>query len=44
MLLMDVALLPFAASVLAQALRDGHGQRTAVVFHGAAFAFLVRPS
>jgi uncharacterized membrane protein len=39
-LLMDVALLPFAASVLAQAFREGHGQRTAVVFHGAAFAFL----
>lgn len=40
MLLMDVALLPFAASVLAEAFRDGHGQRTAVVFHGAAFALL----
>ncbi|MFE2718940.1 TMEM175 family protein [Streptomyces mirabilis] len=39
-LLMDVALLPFAASVLAEAFRDGHGQRTAVVFHGAAFALL----
>ncbi|WP_406164594.1 TMEM175 family protein [Streptomyces sp. NBC_00996] len=39
-LLMDVALLPFAASVLARAYRDGHGQRTAVVLHGAAFAFL----
>lgn len=36
-LLMDIAFLPFAASVLAQALRDGHGQSTAVVFHGLAF-------
>jgi TMEM175 potassium channel family protein len=36
-LLMDIAFLPFAASVLAQAFRDGHGQRTAVVFHGLAF-------
>jgi uncharacterized membrane protein len=36
-LLMDIAFLPFAASVLAEALRDGHGQRTAVVFHGIAF-------
>nr|WP_248297870.1 TMEM175 family protein [Streptomyces sp. S1D4-11] len=39
-LLMDVALLPFAASVLAEAFRDGHGQRTAAVFHDAAFALL----
>jgi Endosomal/lysosomal potassium channel TMEM175 len=30
-LLMDIAFLPFAASVLAEALRQGHGQRTAVV-------------
>ncbi|MFD4598177.1 TMEM175 family protein [Streptomyces sp. NPDC058464] len=36
-LLMDVAFLPFAASVLAAALRDGHGQRTAVVLHGITF-------
>jgi uncharacterized membrane protein len=36
-LLMDIAFLPFAASVLAKAFRDGHGQRTAVVFHGIAF-------
>jgi uncharacterized membrane protein len=36
-LLMDIALLPFAASVLAQAFRDGHGQRTAVALHGIAF-------
>jgi uncharacterized membrane protein len=35
-LLMVVAFLPFAASVLAKAFRDGHGQRTAVVFHGVA--------
>jgi uncharacterized membrane protein len=31
-LLMDVAFLPFAASVLARSFRDGHGERTAVVF------------
>jgi uncharacterized membrane protein len=37
-LLMDVAFLPFAASVLAAAFRTGHGQRTAVVFHGIVFA------
>jgi hypothetical protein len=36
-LLMDVAFLPFAASVLAQAFQQGHGERTAVVFHGLAF-------
>jgi uncharacterized membrane protein len=36
-LLMDIAFLPFAASVLAQAFRDGQGQRAAVVFHGIAF-------
>jgi hypothetical protein len=36
-LLMDIAFLPFAASVLAEAFRDGHGQRTAVVLHGLAF-------
>ncbi|SCL16738.1 Uncharacterized membrane protein [Micromonospora rhizosphaerae] len=36
-LLMDIAFLPFAASVLAQAFRDGQGQRSAVVFHGIAF-------
>jgi uncharacterized membrane protein len=36
-LLMDIAFLPFAASVLAEALRQGHGQRTAVVLHGIAF-------
>ncbi len=38
-LLMDVAFLPFAASVLARSFRDGHGERTAVVFHGIAFEF-----
>jgi uncharacterized membrane protein len=32
LLLMVVAFLPFAASVLAEALRSGHGQRTAVVY------------
>ncbi|MFJ9761530.1 TMEM175 family protein [Streptomyces sp. NPDC101149] len=36
-LLMDIAFLPFAASVLAEAFRDGHGQRAAVVLHGTAF-------
>jgi TMEM175 potassium channel family protein len=39
LLLMVVAFLPFATSVLAGALRSGHGQRTAVVFYGIAFAF-----
>lgn len=39
-LLMDVAFLPFAASVLAQAFRDGHGRPAAVVLHGAAFELL----
>jgi uncharacterized membrane protein len=37
LLLMIVAFLPFATSVLAGALRSGHGQRTAVVFYGLAF-------
>jgi uncharacterized membrane protein len=37
LLLMDIAFLPFAASVLAAAFGTGHGQRTAVVFHGLAF-------
>src|SRR5918996_439813 len=37
LLLMDIAFLPFAASVLSAAFRTGHGQRTAVVFHGLAF-------
>jgi uncharacterized membrane protein len=37
LLLMDIAFLPFAAAVLAAAFRTGHGQRTAVVFHGLAF-------
>jgi uncharacterized membrane protein len=37
LLLMDIAFLPFAASVLAEAFRDGQGQRTAVVFHGITF-------
>jgi uncharacterized membrane protein len=36
-LLMDIAFLPFAASVLASAFRDGQGERTAVVLHGLAF-------
>jgi uncharacterized membrane protein len=38
LLLMVVAFLPFATSVLADALRNGHGQRTAVVFYAIAFA------
>ena len=37
LLLMDIAFLPFAASVLSAAFHTGHGQRTAVVFHGMAF-------
>jgi uncharacterized membrane protein len=37
LLLMVVVFLPFATSVLAGALRSGHGQRTAVVFYGIAF-------
>jgi uncharacterized membrane protein len=37
LLLMVVAFLPFATSVLAGALRDGGGERTAVVFYGIAF-------
>jgi uncharacterized membrane protein len=36
-LLMDIALMPFAAAVLAQAFRDGRGERTAVVLQGIAF-------
>ena len=36
-LLMVVAFLPFATSVLAGALRSGHSERTAVVFYGLAF-------
>jgi uncharacterized membrane protein len=37
LLLMAVVFLPFATSVLAGALRSGHGQRTAVFFYGIAF-------
>jgi uncharacterized membrane protein len=37
LLLMVVAFLPFATSVLAGALRSGQGERTAVVFYGLAF-------
>jgi uncharacterized membrane protein len=38
LLLMAVAFLPFATSVLAGALHRGQGQRTSVVFYGIAFA------
>jgi uncharacterized membrane protein len=37
LLLMDIAFLPFAASILSAAFRTGHGQRTAVVFYGITF-------
>jgi len=37
LLLLDIAFLPFAAAVLAADFRTGHGQRTAVVFHGLVF-------
>jgi uncharacterized membrane protein len=37
LLLMVVAFLPFATSVLARSLRSGHGERTAVVFYGITF-------
>ena len=37
---MVVAFLPFATSVLAEALRNGHGQRTAVVFYGITFGLI----
>jgi uncharacterized membrane protein len=43
LLLMVVAFLPFATSVLAGAFRDGHGERTAVVFYGIAFALTALP-
>lgn len=36
LLLMDIAFLPFAASILSSAFLAGHGQRTAVVFYGVA--------
>ena len=37
LLLMDIAFLPFAASVLASSFRDGESERTAVVLHGITF-------
>jgi uncharacterized membrane protein len=37
LLLMAVVFLPFATSLLAGALRSGHGRRPAVVFYGIAF-------
>ncbi len=36
-LLMDIAVLPFAAAVLANSFRTGQGERTAVVVHGVVF-------
>jgi uncharacterized membrane protein len=36
-LLMDIALIPFAASILANAIRAGQGERTAVLLHGLTF-------
>ena len=36
-LLMDIAVIPFAAAVLANSFRDGQGERTAVVVHGIVF-------
>jgi uncharacterized membrane protein len=38
LVLMAVAFLPFATSVLAEALRNSEGEHTAVVFYGLAFA------
>jgi uncharacterized membrane protein len=38
LLMLMVAFFPFSASVLAEAFRERSGQRTAVVFYGAAFA------
>ena len=35
LLLMDVAFLPFVTSIVALALRDGHGEQIAVVLYGA---------
>jgi uncharacterized membrane protein len=37
LVLMDIAFLPFVAAVLADAFRDGQGERVAVVVHGIAF-------
>ncbi|MGK5741342.1 TMEM175 family protein [Micromonospora sp. URMC 103] len=37
LLLMQIAFLPFVASVLAEAFESGHGQRTAVAFYGIAY-------
>jgi uncharacterized membrane protein len=37
LLLMDVAFLPFAASVLAKSFREGEGERVAVALHGIVF-------
>ncbi|MER6979639.1 TMEM175 family protein [Streptomyces carpinensis] len=39
-LLMGIAFLPFVTSVLAAAIRDGQGERTAVVLQGSAFWFM----
>jgi uncharacterized membrane protein len=37
LLLMDVSFLPFAASVLANSIREGEGERVAVALHGVVF-------
>lgn len=37
LLLMDIAFLPFTAAVLAEAFREGRGERVAVVFQGLVF-------
>ncbi|MEH1163984.1 TMEM175 family protein [Micromonospora sp. CPCC 205539] len=37
LLLMEIAFLPFASSVLAHSFESGHGQRTALIFYGVAY-------
>ncbi|MEW1587233.1 TMEM175 family protein [Micromonospora vinacea] len=37
LLLMVIAFLPFASSLLARAFESGHGQRTALIFYGATY-------
>jgi uncharacterized membrane protein len=43
-LLMTIAFLPFAASVLAEAFREGDGERVAVVFQGLVWEPALRTS